>query len=240
MARKKGVELFELLADRSTPLNAGLVKVPPVQPPECLPVAPVPSPAAVSAPQPIPLARSTYAGRELVIGVDMAFVVFVAVVAGLISAYKIGHDRGAAEEADRAAVEQARTLSPDDVAPYTGIEGRNPAEPLHLSGQEYVLRLRSTRGHEEEELRKLRVDQAFAAGVVKAGAADLPEAVCLIYDNGKVYSLAVGLFKDRGEAGLARLRELFKDRDGPPSSGAKPYAGCAVDQTGQLGELLQE
>jgi len=223
MARvqKRRVELFELLANQQA--SAG---------------APPASPAAETPRGLDPvLPRAQQAGlREVVFSLDTAFVLFVGVLMLVACAYYLGRKKGLSEQA----------VGPKDNAPLEfraevdiveGVEGqRLPA--VEVTGQEYTLKLRSTKDHGRHEQERLQEDAKWVRAVLARTFALEERPVVLVFDNSQVYSLGVGLFESKEDPRLRALRDLLIRDGGPPTSGTQPYGACVVARTSLLGKVV--
>jgi hypothetical protein len=226
MARSgKGVELFEILAERRA-RGKGLSR----------PVASEPAgePPPDSRPSIPDLPRT---GREIVFGLDTAFVIVVAVLIFVGSAYVIGLKNGQREEKDQALKERQSPLEKrSDAEAAKDIEGKPLQHALQVTGNEFTLKLRSVEKKSDADLARLRYELRHVQGqaLLKEEGLD-----AFIFDKGGVLTLAAGLFEKRDDPALARLQAYFAKNSGPATSRTQlPYAGCSAAQTKELGNLV--
>lgn len=219
MAAKRNAELFELLAERR--LRGKSLR-------EAESAAPVKHPGPEA---PVPVRT----GREIVLGLDTAFVLFMAAGIVIGSAYYLGVQVGRREEAraPRKDVPEIERRLIDTAQPLLNIEGEPLQTHVRLTGKELTLRLRSTESRSREALARLRVHQEYVR--IKPLVREIGAPV-LILDNGSVYTLTVGLFEARDAPELTRLQAAFAGDPGPPTSRSEtPYGARTVAQTGKLG-----
>ncbi len=224
MAKAKGPELFELLARGKSRIRGERdVSSSALEP---------------SRPASPPAARAEAGVREIVFSLDTAFVIFVAVLMLVASAFYLGYKRGALErdllprKGSRAVEEMA------DVEAAEGIEGLPTGTRITLTGDEYTLKLRLTEDHSPPELARLQKDANHVGRLLAREFAEAEPLEVMIFDNSKLYALGVGLFESRDDPRLRRLKERLAKDPGPPTSGPQPYGGCGVAQTGHLGKVV--
>ncbi len=220
------VELFEILAARKARGKEVFSA-----PPEAIANKPSPSPLA-----PRPLAGGYSAAHEIAFSRDGAFVIFVAILAFVGSAYLLGYQAGQREARQRPAGGAVALERRDDVEVWQGIEGRPIVSSLVLSGEEFTLKLRTIDRKSESELARLRAERAYLQALPFLKEEKLE---AYIFEKGDVCTLAVGIFAKRDDPRLARLQEYFTRHRGPAiSRSLQPYAGCSVTQTNLLGTFM--
>ncbi|MCX7934555.1 MAG: hypothetical protein N3A66_04755 [Planctomycetota bacterium] len=220
------IELFEILAARKARGKEVFS-----EPPEA--IANRPSPASAA---PRPLVGGYATAHEISFSRDGAFVIFVAILVFVGSAYLLGYQSGQREARQRPAAIGSGLERRDDVDVWQGIEGRPIVSSLALSGEEFTLKLRAIDRKSESELAKLRAERAYLQALPLLKEEKLE---AYIFEKGDVCTLAVGIFAKRDDPRLARLQEYFARHRGPPTSRSlQPYAGCSATQTNLLGTLM--
>jgi hypothetical protein len=226
MAKKKHLELFELMAVRQKQKVA--------------------APEAGKSDGVLPAQRilteqetAVRTGREIIFSVDLAFIIFVAFVLLLFTAFQLGHKNGRIEQAQALKLDDGdiARMDLDKVSPLNDLALTVTRELPRISGNEFTLKLRSTRDRSREELGRLRIDLAhvLANDLVRSG-----NHSAYIYDNDKVYSLGVGLFGQRDDETLKKLQEIFRNDAGPATSQTDhPYGGFIAAQTRNLGKIIE-
>ncbi len=228
MAKDKNrIELFELLAGKPAATTGE-------------PRTPVPATRAQpgNLPGAMPARRSHAAYSEIVLGLDAAFVIFAGMLMLIASAYYLGYRKGLVEQALVPAGRTAAIAHQADVETAGGIEGRRPDVVPVITGGEYTLKLRSTRDHSRAELARLKMDARYIRKFVRENLKQRERMFVIIFDNSKIYSLGLGIFARKDNPRLAQLREILAKDPGPPTSGARPYSGCAIAKTGFLGKAV--
>ena len=222
----RGIELFEILAQRRAK-GKGLAR------PNWL-EAGGDKPGTGTGRLPQAPART---GREIVFALDTAFVLFVAVLILVGTAYVLGYRNGQGEGQNVALSGKAAPVEiRSDVDVTKGIEGKTLQPSFTLSGNEFTLKLRTTQKKTDADLAKLKHEarSLLALPDVRDGSHEIH-----IFDSGGVYSLGVGLFEKREDPRLVHLQSAFAKIPGPPTSrGVLPYAACSVAQTKDLGTLV--
>ncbi len=218
--RQRKVELYEVFAYRKSFRGDG-------------------EPAAEEKPRPRgeepPPPKRT--GRELVFSVEAGFVLFVAVLVLLGTAYKLGWDQHNLAGAGFERMPEPGVIQPRDaVGRVEGAEGVPVQRTVSVSPDRWTLHLMYSDDHTEAALERLRIHQAYLAV--------LPEvrergATVLILDNGTVFSLGVGAYETAEHRHLLALKAGLEEDPGPRvSESPTPYAGCKAVRIGDLGKAV--
>jgi hypothetical protein len=219
----RGPELFEVMAERrakgvgrQTPLGEAPAEGPP---PPVRPVGPPPT------------------GREIVFGMDTAFVLFVAALLFIACAYVVGYQNGKREAQGRTLRDKGAPLEVrSDVTAIEGIEGRPIQPTVAVGGNEFTLRLAATQKKTEADLGKLRAEQRYVEEQPIVREEGLQ---ALVFDSGGVYTMGVGLFEKRDDPRLVKLQKSFSANPGPAIAKRQlPYRDCSPAQTKDLGTLV--
>lgn len=217
--RHRGVELFEVLSEQ-----------------ERAPKSPADETIRPAADETGPLPpHKARTGREVIFSVESAFVIFVAILVLLGSAYKMGHGVGLREA--------RHTLAPDGepvplrnnaetakLVPYNRGE-----EVLDVPGEMYTLKVFDSK----EGLDLLLLDREYLLQQPDINALAIREAYIFKSETEEVHSLGLGLFKARNDPSLVKLMQVVKKLNGPPTRDKMPYAACAICQTQQLGQAVR-
>lgn len=227
MARKgRGVELYEVLAERAAGGKESSRREPAPPPTD------EPSERATVRPP-----RSV-TGREIIFGIDTAFVVFVSVLILIGTAFYMGHQR-ALEQSRRGLIEETGTPVPsaDDLDVLKSIEGAERGG-ISIPQGKYTLQIFETAEADGKDLRLLAYDRAFVLNLEEVRREGVAEAHVFRKDG--VLVLTVGLFDDESNPKLVRLREAFQQTvTGPPHRDEQPYRTCRIARVGELmGEAL--
>lgn len=218
MARKnRKVELYEILSRRRAPGEQGAG--------EPVPYGPQQRPRT---------------GREIVFSLDAAFLLFVAVLVLIGTAYYIGYQRGRDE--------QRRDFGPNAQDRPDGVADESEVDPTRVSlsvarrrvlrgidTNRFTIRLRSLEPRSPSNLERLRLEaESLTEAAVTEGA-----RVLLFEDEaGDRFSLGVGLFADRSEQGLRALQERL--RAYATAGGVRPYRSAATaERAGDLGVAIE-
>jgi hypothetical protein len=176
--------------------------------------------------------------RDLVFTLETGFVLFVAVLVMIGSAYTLGRQRGVDETLARMFTRPDKpgaVLAAADVEAMTDLGGGGGAV-LRLPPERFTLRLRTTRGHGEEERARIRADRAYLRAHPALREAELD---AYVFDNGEVYSVGIGAFQKRGAEALAVLKKRLEEDPGPPTSRSnRPYKTASVERIGDLGKAV--
>lgn len=222
MARRgRGVELFEVLSDRSSAKDESSKREPQSS------VTPPPSTSDGRT------VYNTAGAREIVFGFDSAFVLFVAVLILLGSAFYLGHQRGNEERRHG-----LTTLGEDgpryqeSVAVFREIDG-NLNGILEVPPEMFTLQIFETSDASEKTLALLAFDRDYVLNLEEVRREGIHEA--RVFRKSGVYILTVGLFTSESDPALARLEEAFRrTASAPPHRGENPYNSCRRTQVRQL------
>lgn len=194
--------------------------------------APMP---VVPEPAPEPRPKSP---REVVFGLDTAFIFFIVVLALVGSSYFLGYKRGQEERpAGLAGIGDIEMSEPGRVnlrhlAPA-------PRATLRPSEQDYTLILRTEpAGEDLPERLELELAEAVALGR-KQGGGDIQGYIFRTGGNNPLYVLAVGLGRTANDAELDRLLKIYYRMEGVTlSREPMPYRGCRVAPVRELGTAV--
>ena len=212
--KRRHAELYEVLANQTSASASA----------QGTPASPVRNPG--------PAPHPPRSGREIVFGVDTAFVIFAAVLILIGSAYCLGHQQGLAE-----AKRETGTVQSIQRADNPGTSTRPPVSPL--AKEKFTLQLLTTPSTAQNELRLLEIDQQHVAQLLAAELKQDGHKTYVFTSAGNdLYVLSAGLFEGRGDPAIKRLRDWLRELQGPPHRTGKPYAGCVTVQVKELGKRV--
>lgn len=221
MKKPRKVELYEVLSHRRS--DTGLTHAEPE------------STGEVFTPRRLTTAPRT--GREVVLSLDVAFVLFVVVLALLATSFLLGVQRGEEEARVRfvhTALDEVNLVRRD-----VGVTGRESPPEIRSQRPDpsrWTLRLRSPRNRDRGTLEELR-DERLALLQDETLREEGFEVFVLDKGAGSVYSLSVGVFTDAQDGTLKTLREhmtAYRGADNRPR-----YPELSVQQFRDLGDLVE-
>lgn len=221
MKKPRKIELYEVLSHRRS--ETGLTGIEPEPIDEGM--------------TPRRLQTSARTGREVVLSLDVAFVLFVVVLALLATSFLLGVQRG--EEEARVRFVHTPLDEVNITRRDVGVTGRETAPDIRSQRPDparWTLRLRSPRNRERGTLEELRAErlallqdetlreQGFEVFVLDKGV-------------GSVYSLSIGVFADPEDDTLKTLREHMSASRGADNRAR--YPDLSVQQFRDLGDMVE-
>lgn len=178
---------------------------------------------------------------DLVISLETGMAAFFVVLILVSSAFYLGYQKGSGDVLLNL---DSRIISENDNIKTGDSKNINIADNFSesrknsvvLPADAYVLRIIS---YEKNGPGLTRSKQDLAYAKTQSILADIGMNAFLL-ENSAAYSVCIGPAKKRHNPELEKLRKIFINLDGPPSSrGNKPYAGSFVERVDKLGRVLQ-
>ncbi|MBN2711659.1 MAG: hypothetical protein JXR97_04395 [Planctomycetes bacterium] len=229
MAKKRqGVDLFEVLSEQRMPaaFNQPGSKQPQQEQETQLPEPRVSAKRAEE--------RIT-TGKELIFSVETAFIIVVAVLTMVGSSYYMGYTAGG-RKASPDTGGDAAIIDRPDVAVIKSSGGSSEVASPYIQDTKYTLQIYLSKDLSDKEYKLLTLDQSYVLQLQEVANAGVNEAYIFKKQNGKLYALGLGLFDDRNDPVLDKLRTIMRKVKGPPHREGTPYDGCAVVQVKDMGK----
>lgn len=205
-----------------------------VPPPPPVLMPPTVQPAHDSYPEPAPEPR-VRSSREVVFGIDSAFILFVIIIGLLASSYFLGYKRG--QEEKPAGVSATGDVESGDFDKFN-VRALTPAArpSIRPPEQDYTLVLRSEAAKDAlPERLEMELSEALAKAREKFGE----ESPGFIFKTGGSeprFVLAVGVGKDAVDPGLDKLLKFYNTlQEVVMSREPWPYKNCKVAPIRELG-----
>lgn len=208
MAKK--IELYEIIANR---LQAGENP---------------PSPVDGTYEIPLPQRLSKNSGREIVLSLDAAFVIFVIFLLLLGTAYSLGLQKG--EQREREIFRPLNTVvATGDLAQVKTLKDESPAgdEKVKIPADRYTLKL--VAGADLAALEKVRAD-LLANLVISKNNVD-----AFIFDNRGKYLLTLGVFPSQDDELLKSMQKFISEQ----KINEIAYKNTSVELISDLGKAVK-
>lgn len=193
--------------------------------------------APVSAPPAEPKVRKP---REVNIALDSAFIIFIIIVALVVSSYFLGYKRGQEER-------PAGPIGLGDIenatADHVNLRHLSPAARATVlpPDQDYTLVLRTEPATEDlPERLEYELAEAIAKGSQQFGSQVQGFIFLNSTGNDARFVLSVGLARTPNDADLNRLMQIYNSMEGITlSRESRPYIGCQIAPIRELGRLVE-